>query len=349
MKIALIHYRLVQKGGLERRLINYINCFHKRGYEVKVFASKRASNLDLPDGVEFIQVRLGIMPKMFRQWYFAKRLKKIMRAYSFDFTLSLGRTFSQSMVLDGGNHMGYMECLGKKRKFPKDLLNIFLDQQAFAVSDTILACSGFIKDFNIQYYQTPKDKIKILYPPINTTQFNQSLRKNRAALRAQFEISPQSTAFLFVSTGHKMKNLSFLLQLFSQLENRPIELLIAGTPPKRRLPNNTRYLGYVKKPELIYTAVDYTIHPALYEPFGQVVVESIQCGTPVIISKNVGAKEVVSDKEAVVVSSFSIKDWIAEIDALDKKKFEIHPSFAEDRYLTLDQHIDKILSIAQSA
>ena len=62
MQIALIHYRLVLKGGLETRLRNYIHEFHSRGYEVVVICAKWSPEVKVPQGVEVIVLSPGLMP-----------------------------------------------------------------------------------------------------------------------------------------------------------------------------------------------------------------------------------------------------------------------------------------------
>ena len=344
MRIALIHYRLLQKGGLERRLLNYYRYFHERGHEVHIFAAKRDPKLELPAGVHYQKVVIKPFPKRFRRWAFARKIGQMNLTDQFDRTLSLGRTFGQTAAIDGGGHYGYMKGLGIQRKSLKDRLHLHMDELTFETSEVIYACSGMVRDFAIEGHGVNPDKIKVIYPPLNVEQFNQDLQPERATLREEFGIRDDKTTFLFMSTGHKMKNLKFVLELFRALDSSRYELLLVGIPPKTALPDNVRYLGYIRQPERIYTAVDCTIHPALYEPYGQVIAESVQCGTPVMVSANVGAKEVITEHEGVIVNSFELADWVEQLDALEHREFDISPTFAHDRRLTLEDHMERIMA-----
>ena len=51
-----------------------------------------------------------------------------------------------------------------------------------------------------------------------------------------------------------------------------------------------------------YSAAIATIHPSMYEPFGNVVLESLACGTPVVTNETVGAHEIIDDDCGVVTS-----------------------------------------------
>ena len=56
--------------------------------------------------------------------------------------------------------------------------------------------------------------------------------------------------------------------------------------------------GRAEEKELpsLYSSAHLTIVPSLYEPFGIVPLESLACGTPVIVSGNTGMKETIGDE-----------------------------------------------------
>ncbi|QCJ45970.1 glycosyltransferase family 4 protein [Haloprofundus sp. MHR1] len=60
---------------------------------------------------------------------------------------------------------------------------------------------------------------------------------------------------------------------------------------------NLRAIGRVDQSELAeyYSSAIATIHPANFEAFGNVILESLACGTPVVVSDRCGAAEIVDD------------------------------------------------------
>lgn len=345
MKVALIHYRLILRGGLETRLINYMDYLIHNGHDVTVICAKKSNEVTLPKGVRLIRLSLGLMPKVFRPWYFNRKLAAFMKKEAFDFSLSLGRTSHQDTVLAPCNHLGYLEAIGKKRQSIDDKMQTHLDEVAFAHSKIIYAASEMMKDELIHFYHVPAEKIHILHPPSNVRKFNQDLRPQRDQLRKKFNIRPDKYAFAFVSTSHKRKGIELLLNLFKELQDEPFELLIAGHPKVRTNLPNVKFLGFVTEGQELYTAVDFTIHPSFYEPFGQIITESLLCGTPVLISDKVGAKEIISDKEGVVLSSFELKDWLDLLRSLPNRQFDIDANFGQKQGLSLEQHMEKMLAI----
>ncbi len=343
MKVALIHYRLLHKGGLETRLINYMNYFLERGDEVTIICAKQSKEVTVPKGVRILKTNLGIMPKLYRKRYFNHKLAKVMEKERFDFSLSLGRTSHQQMVLAPGNHLGYLTAYSRKPSGIDDKNQILLDQLSFDYSKVILAASQMIADEVVSMYGLAPEKVKVLFPPLDTSKFNQSKGPQRTELRKQFGISEDKIAFAFVSASHSRKGMPILLEVFKQLPEKYV-LLVAGDRVRTTLPN-VKNLGYIRNTDELYTATNYTIHPATYEPFGQIISESLACGTPVLVSHQVGAKEIVGESEGVIINSFKPQDWLTAILELENTPFSISADFIKQNQLSLKDHMDKMLSI----
>ncbi len=55
-------------------------------------------------------------------------------------------------------------------------------------------------------------------------------------------------------------------------------------------------LGFCTDMPELYRAADFTIMASLYEPFGLVGVESVLCGTRVVLSENMACAEVMNEE-----------------------------------------------------
>ena len=346
MKIAIIHYRFIHHGGLETRLKNYVNYLASRGHELTVICAKYDPTITVDENVKIVQLQLGWVPKIFRMLYFNYQLGKFMRQHSFDFRLSLGRTSHQDAVLCPGNHLGYLKAIKKKTKNISDILQIYLDKEAFKKTSIILAASEMIKEELIQYYHVDQNKILVLYPPLNTNKFyppNQTERKN---LRIKWNFKEGIHYFLFVSVGHQRKGISLLLEIFKKLKDEPVKLLIAGYPEVKTTLPHVQHLGFVKEMREIYIISDFLIHPSRYEPYGQIVAEALECNTPVIISKKVGAKEIVDKNEGIIIENFDVNLWVEKIKILQRDQFNIKRNSSQIKKLTLQNHMEKLMACA---
>ena len=349
MKIALIHSRLVRRGGLETRFFSYIEYLHRLGHEVSVITSKVASDANISPEVEILPVSMSTVPKPVRGPSFDKKVREVLLRNKFDFVLSLTRTTKQDALLAPANHLGFIRATGKKILGVKDRLDIKMERRAFSTPGSILAASEMMRDELIELYNVKPAKIQLLLPPVDPRRFHHGIKQQREEFRRKYECDPDKKSFLFISASHKRKGLPLLLKVFEELKDDPVELLIAGVkPPKTKL-KNVRYLGYVKEAEELYAAADYFLLPALFEPFGQVVSESLLCNVPVVISHMVGAKTIVGESEGIVVNSFDPKEWAAVLRSLPERSFRISPDFAIDKKIRLEDHMEVILNLAKIA
>ena len=320
--------------------------FRDRGHDVTVIVRKIGTGIEVPDGVTVKRINMSWVPRDIRPPVFDSRLGRLLKREPLDFVLSLTKSSHQDAVLCPGNHIGFLKAIGKDNPGWKDRMHIRLERRSFDSSCFVLAASAMMKDELIQYYQTAPEKIRVLFPPIDDHRFHQRLRHRREELRRKHGFSPGKKSFVFISVSHGRKGLPVLLRAFETLREEPCELLVAGPEPVKTDLPNVRHLGWVRETEELYAAADGFLLPARYEPFGQVVAESILCGTPVVISHMVGAKEVVTDAEGLVVDSFDTDRWVEAIREVSERSYAIDSRFAERNGLRLSDHVDEILQLA---
>lgn len=106
---------------------------------------------------------------------------------------------------------------------------------------------------------------------------------------------------------------------------------------------NVTALGRFTQEKLaaIYSEAAVTIHPSRFEAFGNVVLESLACGTPVVTSKNVGANEILDPKCGVVTNN--LEDGV-------KKAMNLDPKYCVEkaRRHTWDKVADETLGVVES-
>jgi glycosyltransferase involved in cell wall biosynthesis len=314
-----------------------------QGHEVTIIVYKVGKGIEVPSGIRLIKVNISWVPKQLRAWMFDKRLGKIMAAEKFDFALSLGRTTHQDALLLPGNHLGYMRAMGFGRKTMNDRLQILMDSKGYAAPGVILACSGMMREEVVELYGVNPNKIKVLYPPTDTNRFHIGLNKDKLELRKRFGMQPDKLSLVLVSASHGRKGLPLLLKVFESLQNEPFELLVAGEESVETKLDNVRGIGFVKDTEALFAAADFTVLPANYEPYGQVVSESILCGTPVLLSMMVGAKTAITEDEGLILPDLNPETWLAAIRSLRNRKFEMKGDFAERNGISLEAHMRQIL------
>lgn len=133
-----------------------------------------------------------------------------------------------------------------------------------------------------------KCPVKVVYPYADVKRY----------AKVEVDLTSKRAAFLGAHTLHK--GVDLLLEAFKivKLEGEPLELFVLGEGPLRgwvlrQDVEGVNAPGYVGKPEESFAKASIYVHPARYEPFGISVVEAMCAGLIPIVTRNVGAKEVV--------------------------------------------------------
>ena len=331
MKLAFIHHQLARCGGIETYFLELITAASQAGHEIDLYVMKRDPGIILPDRVRVQVIASRIYPRLLRKYDFARKLKKRL-PQDYDLILSTTRSFSQNMIITGGTHRGYMRALG--RHAPSDYLEAYLESKAYHSAQKIIAHSPALRSELIDLYGISPKKIIMLYPPVDVSSFQFQEKKHAS----------RPLRLLFASNSHKRKGGFLLLNALKQLPAHDFELTIVGKPFKaaQKMPN-VRCLGYVKNIADYYHQADWLVLPSYFEPFGLVVVQALECGTPVIVSKQVGAVALLEPDEGLILENQNATELAMLLQKAKQTHCQIKPGFAARHGLTLDAHFQAVL------
>lgn len=280
-----------QGGGSERYVRDIASGLKQRGIDFIVYARKIDESLPELNCGRHELINTTFIPRLWRQKIYDLKLKHRISKNKTKHIFAINHTIHADISACVGTHIGYLNATGKSASF-HDKQVIAYEKTAYHKSRVLVAHSELMRSELENFYGIPHEKIRLLYPPCDTGKFTTTNTERRMQLRKELGFPNEKAVFLFVSTGHARKGYELLARVFSN-SNLPILLAVAGRPIPRPSKNIIE-LGYRTDIESIYQAADYTILASLYEPFGLVCVESILCGTPVIVSKNVGASEIIA-------------------------------------------------------
>ncbi|MCK4730453.1 MAG: glycosyltransferase [Candidatus Aenigmarchaeota archaeon] len=165
-----------------------------------------------------------------------------------------------------------------------------------------------------KYKLKRENKFEIIPNSLNLYNFKKLPKKGE--FRKKYSINKNEKIILYVGRIHKIKGLDLLISVFSSLnkELKDIKLVIVG-PDDGHL-NSLKNLAKTLKIEnkilftdplfgkdklTAYVDADIFVLPSKYESFGNVALESLACGTPIIITKGCGLSEYIDRKVGYII------------------------------------------------
>lgn len=301
MNIAIACNAFKQSGGLERYALDLVRGLNRANVRPIVFARSFDEGLLKTHDVTPVPINVKWLPGKLRDHYFARRVAALRQQYRVDLLLGVNRTDCAEIAICGGTHRGFLRASEREATW-SDRRQITLEASQYAHAQMVVAHSRMMANELHELYQVPQDKINVLYPPVDQTHFKSldpaAALSERQAWRAKHGIGEDKVVFLFPSSSHQRKGYARLAAFFANTR-LPVVLAVVGRP----IPDACeaiRYLGYASDIAEAYRAADVTILASRYEPFGLVGVESVLCGTPVVLDSRIACTEVLPPADCYV-------------------------------------------------
>jgi UDP-glucose:(heptosyl)LPS alpha-1,3-glucosyltransferase len=316
MKIALIRQSYHKYGGAERYVSYLAEGLLKEGHEVHFFA--RQWDTDAPAKIIFHKVPTLKGPSFLKVLSFAFNVKKLLTGKRFDIVNSFDRILHQDIYRAGdGVHRQWRKRLLGITPNPLAKLSIllnplhwsllFLEKRIFTPGHykRVIAIAEAGREEIMRYYKVPSEDIITIYNGVDLEEFHP---KNRALfrkeIRREFNIDDNEFLILFVGSGFRRKGLRYLIEAVALLkEERPLKVLVVARAKKRPylrlaarlgIKNKIIFAGGRKDLRKFYAASELFVLPTIYEPFGNVCLETLASGLPIIVSTASGAAEIIT-------------------------------------------------------
>jgi UDP-glucose:(heptosyl)LPS alpha-1,3-glucosyltransferase len=340
MKIALVHKRLDLNGGTERDLFQTAEGLRDLGHEVHLFCSEYG--VEPPRGVIVHHVPVIPLGRTARLWSFAWFAPRTIEKAACEVVVSFGRLLRQDVLRSGGGtHRGFLERLGQEggvwRRlwqrisiYHRSLLALERRQYQELGAEKIIAVSEEVKRDIVAHYSVPAEKIVVIYNGVDHKRFHPARRAQvRQSVRAHWKIPLDAPVVLFVGSGFRRKGLDRVISMLKSPGLQQVFLLVVGDDARigryqswanSIAPGRILFAGRRSDVENYYAAADVVVLPALQEAFGNVVVEGLACGIPVLVSRHVGAAEILHGRlaQGIVNQVDDPKEWEEKLQLLLK-------------------------------
>ena len=311
-KIAVVVPKYGLVGGGERFVFELTERLANiPGYEIHVFSNKWRSE---SDHITFHKIPIITFPKWLTSISFAYLANRKIGKMDFDLIHSHDRIFKSNIVtLHSIPHRTWVRDIRQKRRLSLfDHGTSWTEKQMYKYSgcQMFLPVSNLVKIKLLETFQIDERKIKVIHPGVDVERFQSDNPYNRQEIRDAFGIPESDLLILFVGMNFEVKGLDSLLSaialLKSEYDNDQVKVLVVGKGNNKKYKALAHKLGIGEQLifsgvrndiERIYQAGDILVMLSKFDTFGMVVTEAMAASLPVIISDNVGAKDLVIQGE----------------------------------------------------
>lgn len=320
-KIAVIVPKYGLVGGGERFVSEVTGRLARNeNFEIHVFANRWVAN---SDRIKFHKVPMIRFPRFMVPLFFAWFVKRMIDRIGFDLVHTHHWVFDADIFSAHGiPHSGWVRDVRERTPSLFDRALIAVERRAMrnGRSSCFLPVSSIAMDAFRREYATLPGKWQVVHPGVDVARFSSPDRDAcRAEIRARYGIGADDLLILFVGMNFEVKGLDTIIAALAKARAaRPeanIRLLVVGRGDKKKYGRIAHSLGVAeavtfagtqhKGLERLYRAADLFALFSAFDTFGMVVLEAMAAGLPVIVSPNVGAKDLVEEG----VNGFVLPDF----------------------------------------
>ena len=265
-------------------------------------------------GVTLHTLTLPPAPRPARVLVLALAARLAVRRGAWDAVQSHERTLGQDVYRAGeGCHRAYLAAMGPRyhRRAAYHRLLLALERRVFTRTPEIVAISRLGAAEIARLYGVPDERLTVIYNGVDLERYHPDNRERyRAGARTEIGVPAETWLALFAGSGFERKGLMTAVEALARLGDARARLVVLGKGDARpyqamaeRLGVSARVTWLGPRPDIErwYAAADALVMPTRYEPFGNVHLEALATGLPVVTTTQAGGAEAVSPACGAVV------------------------------------------------
>jgi len=309
-RIAVVIPKYGRIGGAERFAFELTERLARDGrYEMHVFANRWVAG---PGPVTFHKVPRVRFPRFLRQVGFAWFVGRAVESGGFDLVHAHDRVFSADVfTMHSIPHETWVRDVRRRLPSLFDRAMAWVERRLVERGGCarFLPVSGIAGEAYRSMYGLDASRVRVLHPGVDLARFTSPDRAAcRAAVRERHGIGPSEVVALFVGMNFEVKGLGVIIEAVAKTKaQRPgagLRLLVVGKGDSAEYRSLATSLGIgdavifagpQEGVEEFYLASDLFIMLSKFDTFGMVVLEAMAARLPVVLSANVGARDLVDE------------------------------------------------------
>jgi len=310
-KIAVVVPKYGLIGGGERFASEITERLARnQNFEIHVFANRWVAQ---SNRIQFHKVPIIRFPRFLGPLVFAWVAQWKISSMNFDLVHTHHWIFHADIYsAHGVPHAGWVRNVRKRSPSLYDWAVIFIERCLIrdGGSSYFLPVSSIAMEAFRQEYETLPGRWQVMHPGVDVERFSSPNREHcRAQIRGHYGLGAEDLLLLFVGMNFEVKGLDTIIASLAKARiARPdanIKLLVVGRGDENKYRKMVQSLGIagavtfagtqVDGLERYYRAADIFVMLSKFDTFGMVVLEAMAAGLPVVVSPNVGAKDLVNE------------------------------------------------------
>jgi len=291
-------------GGVERATAGLLRGLVEAGQEVDLLSPGAQAPVS---GVTLRRLWLPSLPPAARLLALAVAARSAVRRGRWDVVQSHERTLGQDVYRAGeGSHRAYLSSLGRRggRRLYHAVV-LALERQVFTRTPRVVAIAARGRAEIERDYGAGRAPIAVVYNGVDLERFHPSHRcHHRSTARREAGVAEGAFVLLFVGSGFERKGLSTAIEALAEVGDAEARLVIIGKGRqspyeelaiRRGVRDRIVWLGPRVDTDRWYAAADAVVLPTRYEPFGNVHLEALASGVPMVTSTRAGGAELIHE------------------------------------------------------
>jgi len=305
-----------KRTGVGRVLINLLNQWNEFNLSVNIkfilYFKKEIPELNLSDKFEKKLINSN-SNALFMHYCLPKKAKKDKVDILFcpSYTSPIFYKGKTALILHDIIYQAHPEMYNWPSFWDKILLKEFSKISA-KKADIIFTPSEFSKKEVIKHYQVNPDKVFNIAWGVDSD--FRVIENNQELIKIKEKYKIKDKFIFYLGSIFNRRHLPETIKAFEKISNKlpNYQFLIVGTnyTNQKLFGKSILRYDYLKGKDLVslYNAADLTIYLSDYEGFGLPPLESIACGTPVIISNKTSLPEVIGDAGIYIKDNSDINE-----------------------------------------
>lgn len=310
-RVAVIVPKYGTVGGGERFVYELTERLSRDGrYEIHVFANRWVPG---PGPVVFHKIPRIPFPRFPRQAVFAWLAGREVEKGGFDLIHAHDRVFRADVfTMHSIPHETWVRDIRKRRPTLFDRVTAWVETQLMEEGGCAwhLPVSSIAGEAYRERYRIDPSRMRVLHPGVDLARFSLPDRDAcRREIRARYGIGPSEIVILFVGMNFEVKGLDAILRAVARAKllrpDAALRLLVVGRGNEGKyralassleIADSVLFAGaHAEGVEAFYLASDLFMMLSAFDTFGMVVLEAMASRLPVIVSANVGARDLIEE------------------------------------------------------